>query len=136
MQSRFKSHSFADASLLILDHVLYDVLTALKAREPFHDWERDGELKSSLAKKLKGLASTGIIDPAELARRALESIPFDRTARAALGRHTELAESLGGNCAPLERSSALGCRFNRSPQRTLRTSPLVSDTATSFLVAR
>ena len=34
-----------------------------------------------------------------------------------------------------EPMSACGCRFNRSPQHTLRTSPLVSDTATSFLVA-
>jgi hypothetical protein len=31
--------------------------------------------------------------------------------------------------------SALGCRFNRSPQHTRRTSPLVSDAARSFWAA-
>ena len=60
---------------LVLNHVLYNVLTALKARDPFHDWERDSGLKSSLAKKLKGLASTGITDRAELTRLAIESVP-------------------------------------------------------------
>ena len=54
--------------------------TALQARDPFRDFERDYELKTTLRRKLMGLAVDGVTDPIELREWALEDprprIPF------------------------------------------------------------
>jgi hypothetical protein len=46
--------------------------TALQARDPFRDFERDYELKTTLMRKLMGLA---VADPIELREWALEGLP-------------------------------------------------------------
>jgi hypothetical protein len=45
--------------------------TALQARDPFRDFERDYELKTTLRRKLMGLAVDGVTDPIELREGAL-----------------------------------------------------------------
>ena len=47
----------------------------LQARNPFRDFERDLDLKSSLSLKLTALAADGVTDPVELREWALESLP-------------------------------------------------------------
>jgi hypothetical protein len=47
----------------------------LQARDPFRDLERDSELRSALARKLKKLASDGVTDAIELREWVLESLP-------------------------------------------------------------
>ena len=49
--------------------------TALQARDPFRDFERDYELKATLRRKLMGLAVDGVTDPIELREWALEGLP-------------------------------------------------------------
>ena len=49
--------------------------TALQARDPFCDFERDYELKTTLRCKLMGLALDGVTDPIELREWALEGFP-------------------------------------------------------------
>jgi hypothetical protein len=49
--------------------------TALQARDPFRDFERDYELKTTLRRKLIGLAADGVTDPIELREWALEGLP-------------------------------------------------------------
>ena len=64
------------------------------------------------------------------------AVPLLADRRQTTEQETDPANVLFWSVAHLARQmSAMGCRFNRSPQHTLRTSPLVSDTATSFLVA-
>ena len=46
----------------------------VQARDPFRDFERDYELKTTLRRKLMGLAVDGVTDPIELREWALESI--------------------------------------------------------------
>ena len=48
----------------------------LQARNPFRDFERDLDLKSSLSLKLTALAADGVTDPVELREWALESLPL------------------------------------------------------------
>ena len=47
----------------------------LQARDPFRDFERDYELKTTLRRKLMGLALDGVTDPIELREWALEGLP-------------------------------------------------------------
>jgi hypothetical protein len=49
--------------------------TVLQARDPFRDFEQDYELKTSLSRKLIGLAADGVTDPIELREWALEGLP-------------------------------------------------------------
>jgi hypothetical protein len=42
------------------------------ARDPFHDFERDSELKTAISQKLSMLAADGVTDPIELREWALE----------------------------------------------------------------
>ncbi len=46
----------------------------LQARDPFRDFERDSELKTTLSLKLTALAADGVTDPVELREWALESL--------------------------------------------------------------
>jgi hypothetical protein len=48
----------------------------LQARNPFRDFERDLDLKSTLSLKLTALAADGVTDPVELREWALESLPL------------------------------------------------------------
>ena len=48
--------------------------TALQARDPFRDFERDSELRTALDQKLMTLAADGVTDPIELREWALESL--------------------------------------------------------------
>jgi hypothetical protein len=49
--------------------------TALQARDPFRDFERDYELKATLRRRLMGLALDGVTDPIELREWAVEGLP-------------------------------------------------------------
>jgi hypothetical protein len=66
-------NSFDDTSLLALGQAFDPVLTTLKAHEPFHDWDRDGEQRTQLAEILLVLAGAGVTDRNELRSRALRS---------------------------------------------------------------
>ena len=46
----------------------------VQARDPFRDFERDLELKTSINHKLCALARDGVTDPVELREWALESL--------------------------------------------------------------
>ena len=46
----------------------------VQARDPFRDFERDLELKTSINQKLCALARDGVTDPVELREWALESL--------------------------------------------------------------
>lgn len=48
----------------------------LQTRDPFRDFERDLDLKSTLSLKLTALAADGVTDPVELREWALESLPL------------------------------------------------------------
>src|SRR4026208_2592066 len=47
--------------------------TALQARDPFRDFERDYELKATLRRKVMGVGVGGVTDPIELRDWALEA---------------------------------------------------------------
>src|SRR4029078_8087685 len=49
--------------------------TALQARDPFRDFERDYELKATLRRKLMGLDVDGVTDPIKFREWALEGRP-------------------------------------------------------------
>ncbi len=48
--------------------------TSLKARDPFRDFSKDGDLRALLCEKLFALAGDGVTDPEELRRLAMESL--------------------------------------------------------------
>ena len=48
----------------------------LQTRDPFRDFERDLDFKSTLSLKLTALAADGVTDPVELREWALESLPL------------------------------------------------------------
>ena len=52
--------------------------TALQARDPFRDFDRDNELKTELGHKLSALAADGVTDVIELREWALEGLSGHR----------------------------------------------------------
>jgi hypothetical protein len=50
--------------------------TAVQARDPFRDFDRDNELKTDLSQRLAALVADGVTDPIELREWSLESLPL------------------------------------------------------------
>ena len=63
-----------DESLSALERAFNDALATLKVNDPFRDWAKDGELKTTLAEQFFALLATGVNDPDELRVRVLESL--------------------------------------------------------------
>jgi hypothetical protein len=76
MPSLNESISHDDVSLLALGRAFEAVLTTLKFHDPFHDWDRDVERRTELAKILLELGAAGLTDPNELRSRALARLPL------------------------------------------------------------
>jgi hypothetical protein len=66
---------YAPALLAALEQAFDASWTALQARDPFRDFDKDNELKSALGQRLAPLAVDGVTDPIELREWALESLP-------------------------------------------------------------
>ena len=66
---------YAPALLAALEQAFDASWTALQARDPFRDFDKDNELKSALGQRLATLAVDGVTDPIELREWALESLP-------------------------------------------------------------
>jgi hypothetical protein len=76
LASKDPPRNYDEKTLLALEKALKDVWEVLKAHNPYKDWDKDSELKKSLAQKLMALADAGVIDPQELRSRTLESFDF------------------------------------------------------------
>ena len=62
-------------TLAALEHALRDVQLALKAHDPYRDWEKnDPDLTRTLAEKLMDLIDAGVKDPNELRDKTLKSL--------------------------------------------------------------
>lgn len=68
--------AYDEVTLSTLNRVFKDVWTALQAHDPFHEWEKDDEAKTSVAQGLMVLIDAGVSDPEELRKKALESLPL------------------------------------------------------------
>ena len=66
---------YAPALLAALEQSFDASWTALQARDPFRDFDKDNELKSALGQRLATLAVDGVTDPIDLREWALESLP-------------------------------------------------------------
>ena len=66
---------YAPALLAALEQAFDASWTALQARDPFRDFDKDNELKGALGQRLATLAVEGVTDPIELREWALESLP-------------------------------------------------------------
>jgi hypothetical protein len=76
MPSQNQSICYDDKSLLALGRAFEAVLTTLECHDPLHDWDRDVERRTEIAKILLDLAAGGITDPNELRSRALGRLPL------------------------------------------------------------
>jgi hypothetical protein len=63
-----------DATLSTLHRVFADVWRVLQADDPFRDWDKDDELKLSVAQRLRALAAAGVSDADELRLKALQTV--------------------------------------------------------------
>jgi hypothetical protein len=76
MGSRNPPPNLYDPALLAAIEQAFDASwTALQARDPFRDFDKDNELKSALGQRLATLVVDGVTDPIELREWALESLP-------------------------------------------------------------
>lgn len=73
MASRHPPKSYDEQILNNLEQALREVWQVLRAHSPYKDWDKDIDLKKSLAYHLMDLADSGITDAHELRNRALES---------------------------------------------------------------
>jgi hypothetical protein len=78
MASQYLPSFYDDATLLALELRSRDVWNALKASDPFRDWDKDTELRIALAEKLMALADAGVTDRLELRRRSLATLSLGR----------------------------------------------------------
>jgi hypothetical protein len=76
MPSLNESTSYDEKSLFAISEAFEAVLTTLKAHNPLHDWDMDGERRTELANILLELADAGITDPYVLRSRALDRLPL------------------------------------------------------------
>ena len=75
MGSKNPPRTFYDPSLRSTVEQAFDATwTVLQTRDPFRDFQQDYELKTSLRRKLMGLAADGVTDPIELREWALEGL--------------------------------------------------------------
>ncbi len=71
---------YGPLDLEMLEWVFDSGWTALQARAPLRDPQKDEELKTALRQKLFALACVGMDDPDTLRSRLLASMPLLRTA--------------------------------------------------------
>jgi hypothetical protein len=77
MGSRNPPSNLYDPVLLAAIEQAFDASwTALQARDPFRDFDRDNELKTDLSQRLAALVADGVTDPIELREWSLESLPL------------------------------------------------------------
>jgi hypothetical protein len=77
MGSRSPPPNLYDPVLLAAIEQAFDASwTALQARDPFRDFDRDHELKTALSQRLAALVADGVTDPIELREWSLESLPL------------------------------------------------------------
>jgi hypothetical protein len=77
MGSRNPPPNLYDPVLLAAIEQAFDASwTALQARDPFRDFDRDNELKTDLSQRLAALVADGVTDPIELREWSLESLPL------------------------------------------------------------
>ena len=65
-----------DMILFALEQALREVWAVLKAHDPNEYLDKDGELQKAIADTQMALADSGVTDPQELRRRALENFHF------------------------------------------------------------
>ena len=73
MQTHF--HAYSSDRLGRLERAFGAALKALKASDPFRDWSKGSKLRTELTEKLLILIDSGVTDPEELQKRALEAMP-------------------------------------------------------------
>ncbi len=78
MASRFPPSrgAYDEATLSMLKQVFSDVWTVLKAHDPIREWEKDDEMRTSVARSLMTLVDAGVSDPNELRGKTLGSLPL------------------------------------------------------------
>jgi hypothetical protein len=122
MPSLNESISHDDASLLALGQAFEAVLTTLKSHDPFHDWDRDVERRTELAKILLELGAAGLTDPNELRSRALGRLPLVPQSTTLSARNAERSHLRPTNPGSL--AMALAMRLASSPVRVFTMSRL------------
>ena len=65
-----------DMVLFALEQAMREVWAVLKAHDPHGYLDKDDGLQNAIADKLMALANSGVTDPQELRRRALENFHF------------------------------------------------------------
>jgi hypothetical protein len=70
----FNSYDHDPKTLEALGQAFDATWVEVQARDPFRDFERDSELKTTISEKLSTLAADGMTDPIELREWALESL--------------------------------------------------------------
>ena len=68
--------AYDEVTLSTLNQVFKDVWSVLQAHDPFREFEKNDEAKTSVARSLMVLVDAGVSDPDELRKRALESLPL------------------------------------------------------------
>jgi hypothetical protein len=76
MASQNPPRSSDDMILFALEQALREVWAVLKAHDPHGYLDKDDGLQNAIADKLMALADSGVTDPQELRRRALENFHF------------------------------------------------------------
>jgi hypothetical protein len=74
MQPWYPPTTHDEESLSALEGAFNDTLATLKVDDPFRDWNKDDELRATLAEELRALMARGVTDPDELRVRALENL--------------------------------------------------------------
>ena len=73
MASQNSPRNSEDMILCALEQALREVWGVLKAHDPHGYLDKDDGLQNAIADKLMALANSGVTDPQELRRRALEN---------------------------------------------------------------
>ena len=77
MASQFppQTPDYDEDTLDILRKVFSDVCIILKAHDPLREWEKDDEVRTSVALSFVNLVDAGVIDPVVLRKEALDRLP-------------------------------------------------------------
>jgi hypothetical protein len=68
--------AYDEVTLSTLNQVFKEVWSVLQAHDPFREFEKDDEAKTSVARSLMALIDGGVSDPDELRKKALENLPL------------------------------------------------------------
>jgi hypothetical protein len=74
MASQHAFQLYDNATLSTLNRVFTDVWMVLRADDSFRDWDKDDELKLTVAQRLRVLAASSVSDPDELRQKALQTM--------------------------------------------------------------